>query len=188
MSGMRKAGVWTLGVAAILWVVIVLAIVMTPADAGANIGAGMLFLLAVPCTVAGVVLVAAGGSRPSPQPWVAPPGSTYPSGTLLAAPVAPVAPPTAGNAPAGWGLALAIAGFLVSWVGFGLSEAAFFTGVAVSVALGLAGAGLGWLGLRWVRTGRAGNRGLALSAVIVGLTSIVLDVPLVIEGIVLVPH
>jgi hypothetical protein len=186
MNGTRKAGLWTLGAAAVLWVVVVLAVVLTPVDEGANIGAGMLFMLAVPCTVIGSVLVSNGGARPQPQPWVAPPPPPYPGGTLLAAPVtSPPAPPAAPNTPAGWGLGLAITGFVVGWMPFGLSEAAFFTGIAVSVALCLAGAALGWLGLRRVRSGRAGNRGLALAAVIVGLTSAGLNSLLVVEGIVL---
>src|SRR5688500_8205666 len=114
MSGMRKAGFWVLGVAAVLWVVVVVATVTTSVDEGANIGAGMLFLLALPCTVTGVVLIGA-GSRPSPQPWGAPPGSPHPGGTLLAAPIAPVVPSASGSDPAGWGLALGIAGILAGW-------------------------------------------------------------------------
>jgi hypothetical protein len=187
MTGMRKAGLWILGVAAALWLVLTIAVAMTPADEGANIGAGMLFMLAVPCTVTGVVLIAAGRSRPAPQQWAAPAGSPYPGGTLLAAPVAPpVFAPAYGNAPSGWGLALGIAGFLLSWMApIGISEAAYFLGVAVSVAISLAGAALGFVGLRHVRSGRATSRGLALAAAIVGLTSAGLNSLLVVEGVVL---
>jgi hypothetical protein len=186
MTGTRKAGLWTLGVAAVLWLVVVVATVTTPAEAGVNIGAAMLFTLAVPSTVAGVVLAIAGGSRPAPHQPVAPPRSAYPGTTLLAPPVAPpMAAPAYGNAPSGWGLALGVAGILSMGGVFGVSDAAVVIGVAVTVALGLAGAGLGWVGLRHVRAGRGGSRGLALAAIIVGITGAALNVFLVIEVVAL---
>jgi hypothetical protein len=169
MSALRTWGVALLAVAGVLWAVVVGAVFLTPVEEGANTGAGMLFLLAVPCTVTGLSLLLAGRHGPSPAPWAAPPGFPQPGGTLLAE---PVAAPAYGNAPAGWGLALAICGFLLVWMPMGGSEAAIYTGVAIGAALSLAGAGLGWQALCRVRAGRATNRGQALAAVIVGLTGV----------------
>lgn len=87
--------------------------------------------------------------------------------------------------PAGWDLGLAIAGFLFGSAPLGGSGAAYVAGVASAVTLGLGGAVLGWLGLRQVRWGRAGHRGVALSAVIVGLAGVGMNVLLVVEGLVL---
>lgn len=46
-------------VAVLTWVAGIVIIADTPPEAGANIGAGLLFMLAIPCTVAGVVLLLA---------------------------------------------------------------------------------------------------------------------------------
>ncbi len=58
MTSGQKAGVVLTVVADALWSVVVIAILATPPDAGANIGAGLLGLLALPLSiVAAVVLI-----------------------------------------------------------------------------------------------------------------------------------
>jgi hypothetical protein len=58
MTSGQKAGVVLTIVADALWLVVVIAILATPPDAGANIGAGVLGLLALPLSiVAAVVLI-----------------------------------------------------------------------------------------------------------------------------------
>ena len=58
MTSRQKAGVVLTIVADALWSVVVFAILATPPDAGANIGAGVLGLLALPLSiVAAVVLI-----------------------------------------------------------------------------------------------------------------------------------
>jgi hypothetical protein len=180
MSSTRKWGVGLLVGSVALWLAVVVAVVLTPVDEGANIGAGMLFMLAVPCTVTGLALFLTGRPGRQQAPWgPAPAQYPHPGGTLLAA---PVAPPFVGNGPAGWGLGLAITGFVLSWTPIG-SETAYFVIVLVAAALGLAGAGLGGVGLRRVGEGRAGRRELALAAVIVGLAGAGLQVFVVLEAV-----
>jgi hypothetical protein len=53
----RRWGIGLTAVAVLLWLVIVAAVVTAAPEDGANIGAGLLFLLAIPCTVAGATLL-----------------------------------------------------------------------------------------------------------------------------------
>ena len=84
------------------------------------------------------------------------------------------APPSERNVPAGWGLALAVTGFLLLWIPFGVAGGVSLAGARAAVAISLLGALLGRIGLGRFRSGRARSRGVALSAVVVGLAGPVL--------------
>jgi membrane protease YdiL (CAAX protease family) len=66
MTSGQKAGVVLTIVADALWLVVVVAILATPPDAGANIGAGVLGLLALPLSIvaAAVLITAAHSTAP----------------------------------------------------------------------------------------------------------------------------
>lgn len=57
MTSSPRLGVALGGISIALWVVFFVAVVATPAEAGANIGAGLLGLLAVPSSIASAALL-----------------------------------------------------------------------------------------------------------------------------------
>ncbi|HZH20019.1 MAG TPA: hypothetical protein VEZ18_07465 [Geodermatophilus sp.] len=67
MTSGQKAGVVLTIVADALWLVVVIAILATPPDAGANIGAGLLGLLALPLSIvaAAVLITTADSTAPA---------------------------------------------------------------------------------------------------------------------------
>ena len=66
MTSDQKAGVVLTIVADALWLIVVIAILATPPDAGANIGAGVLGLLALPLSIvaAAVLITTADSTAP----------------------------------------------------------------------------------------------------------------------------
>jgi hypothetical protein len=66
MTSGQKAGVVLTIVADALWLVVVIAILATPPDVGANIGAGLLGLLALPLSIvaAAVLITTANSTAP----------------------------------------------------------------------------------------------------------------------------
>ncbi|RBY90086.1 hypothetical protein DQ244_11440 [Blastococcus sp. TBT05-19] len=57
MDGKRRTGLALAAAAAVLWLVFVVMVLATPAGQGATIGAGLIGLLAVPLSVASLVLL-----------------------------------------------------------------------------------------------------------------------------------
>lgn len=152
-----------------LWMVIVVAVVTTAPEDGANIGAGLLFLLAVPCTITGATLLIT--SRRGGQLPMA--GRSDPASS----PASEMAMPATGrgaqtNGIASWALVLGIIGVILVFTPIGASEVAYWTGVAVAVVVCSLAVALGWLGLRRARTRGGVDRGLALAGTIVGATGL----------------
>ena len=67
MTSGQKAGVVLTVVADALWLVVVIAILATPSDAGANIGAGVLGLLALPLSIAAAVVLITTADSTAPR-------------------------------------------------------------------------------------------------------------------------
>lgn len=82
---------------------------------------------------------------------------------------ADAAPEVRRNVPAGFGLVLAVLGFLALWIPFGVAGGVSPAGVLGAAAASLLGALFGRIGLRRVREGRARGRGVARTAVVVGV-------------------
>lgn len=178
MGTSRRWGIGLTVVAALLWVVIVVAVITTRPEDGANIGAGMLFFLAVPCTITGVALLAADRrAGQEPAPGIPAPGSS--SGGAAAR--QPTGSDTQNNPVASWALALGIVGVVLSLAPIGATEAAYWIGLAVAFVVCLVATLLGWLGLRRARARGGVNRSLALAGTIVGTTGLGLNLFLIPE-------
>ncbi len=67
MTSRQKAGVTLGGVALALWSVVAIAVAMTPPDEGANIGAGLVGLLALPLSILAAVLLIRGSDSTPPR-------------------------------------------------------------------------------------------------------------------------
>lgn len=67
MRSIQKPGVALGGVALTLWSVLALAVALTPRDAGANIGAGITGLLALPLSVVAAALLIRGSDSIPPR-------------------------------------------------------------------------------------------------------------------------
>ena len=67
MTSRQKAGVVLGGVALGLWSVVAIAVAVTPPDEGANIGAGLIGLLALPISIFAAVLLISGSQSTSPR-------------------------------------------------------------------------------------------------------------------------
>lgn len=61
MSGLQRGGLICAGAAAVLWIVVVILFLATPRGAGANIGAGLIALLASAVSVVGALLLVRAG-------------------------------------------------------------------------------------------------------------------------------
>lgn len=165
----RRGGVGLTAMAVLLWLVIVVAVVTAAPEDGVNIGAGFLFFLAVPCTVAGATLLITtrqGGQLPmsvQPDPALS---------TGSAMPMPATSSRAQSNRPARWALAFGIAGVVLVFTPIDATEVAYWTGVAVAVAVCLVAVVLGWLGLRRARAGGGVNREIALAGVVIGATGL----------------
>jgi hypothetical protein len=73
MTSGQKAGVVLTIVADALWLVVVMAILATPPDVGANIGAGLLGLLALPLSIVAAAVLITTATRPHLVRRVPPP-------------------------------------------------------------------------------------------------------------------
>ncbi|WNV77164.1 hypothetical protein [Geodermatophilus sp. DSM 44513] len=169
MDTARRWGIGLTAVAVLLWLVFVIAVVTTAPEDGANIGAGLLFLLAIPCTVAGATLLITtrrGGHLPvsgQQDPALSPAGA-------MAVPATSAG--TWSNQAALWALVVGIVGVVLVLTPIGATEVAYWTGVAAAVVICLVAVVLGWLGLRRARA-RGGVRWhLALAGVVLGATGL----------------
>ena len=152
--------------AGLLWAAIVLAVVTTAPEDGANIGAGLLFLIAVPCTVTAVALRLVSRRR---QPSAVGPHPSPAGGALATQSVVT----TVGSNPiASWALAVGIIGLALAFTPIAGTEAAYVAGVAVSSVLCLGAVVLGWLGRRRAAARHGANSGLALAGIIVGASGL----------------
>lgn len=169
VSTSRRWGIGLTAAAGALWVLIVVAAVTASPEDGANIGAGMLFLLATPCTVTGVTLLLT--SRRAGQPPMAvrsDPASSPPSAVATQA----TGRGAQTNGIASWALVLGIVGVVLNFAPIGATEVAYWFGVAVAVAICSLAVALGCLGLRRAQARGGVNRSLALAGVIVGATGL----------------
>jgi hypothetical protein len=151
---MRRWAVGLLLGAGALWVVIVIAVLTTRPEDGANIGAGLLFMLALPATVTGVVLLAVAARQGTPK---------------LAAPPGLIGVARPGTAQAGWSLALGILGILMGMLGVGPT-------VITSVAINVVGVGVSVSAValaRAVRSREATPAGVALGGLVTGIIGLV---------------
>lgn len=158
MTAMRRWGVALVLGGIALSALFVVGIVTTRPEDGVNIGAGFLFMLAVPATVTGVVLLVVAGRRRAAMALGGPTSS------------GPVARP--GSTRAGWSLALGILGILVAFFPFAatitISAAVIVTDTAASVAAIVLG--------RAVRREPTGATGVALAGLITGIIGLVFAV------------
>jgi hypothetical protein len=157
VSTTRRWGVALTAVAVAMWAVIVAAIVTTAPDEGANFGAGMVFLLAVPCTVTGLGLIA-GSRRPLPPP-------------VGARPYRAAAPEVPGNSAVAWSLVVGVAGLLLGFVPLTDSELPYAVQAVATLLAGLVAVVLGGLALRRARR-RGASTLLALTGTIVGAATL----------------
>ncbi len=67
MTSRHKAGVALGGVALVLWSVVATAVAVTPREEGANIGAGLIGLLAFPLSIFAAVLLINGSDSAPPR-------------------------------------------------------------------------------------------------------------------------
>jgi hypothetical protein len=156
MSTMRRWAVGLLLGAIALWVLVVVAVVTTRPEDGANIGAGFLLLLAVPVTVTGVVLLLVAARRGMPET----PGVAAPDLTGVARP---------GSAQAAWSLALGILGILVGIFGVGPTA----TGSVAITLVGVAVSGTAVLLASAVRHRAATPPRVALGGLVTGIIGLV---------------
>jgi hypothetical protein len=155
VSTTRRWGVALTAAAVAMWAVIVAAILSTTPDEGASTGAGLVFLLAVPCTVTGLALIA-GSRRPLPPP-----------SRIRPAPSPEVSVKTATS----WSLGLGIVGLLLGYVPFTGAEPTVAVQAAATLLAGGAAVVLGGLALRGARRHGA-STGLALAGTIVGAATL----------------
>jgi hypothetical protein len=67
MTSRQKAGVALGGVALALWAVVAIAVAVTPREEGANIGAGLIGLLALPLSIFAASLLISGSDSTPPR-------------------------------------------------------------------------------------------------------------------------
>ena len=67
MTSPQKTGVVLGGVALVCWSIVAVAVALTPRDEGANIGAGLFGLLALPLSVVAAVLLIRGSASTPPR-------------------------------------------------------------------------------------------------------------------------
>jgi hypothetical protein len=155
VSTTRRWGVALTAVAVAMWAAVVAAIVTATPDGDANVGGGLVFLLAVPCTVTGLGLIA--GSR-SPL-------------TPASKPVDAAAVEASGRRLAAGSLVLAVAGLVGGYLPLTESEPALAAQAAGTLLAGLAAVVVGGLALRRVRR-RGKSRTLALTGTIAGAVAL----------------
>ena len=171
-----RLGVGLTAMAVLLWGVVVVALVTARPEDGANIGAGLLFILAVPCTVTGVALLIANrpaGQRSAPEPPPPDMSSSSPAETSGS--------DMQNNSVASWALRFAIFGVALALAPLGTSEPIYFVRLGVALLVCLGATLLGWLGLHRARARGGAGRSRALAGTIVGGTGLGLNLPLIPE-------
>lgn len=159
------------------WLSIVVAVATANPTDGANIGAGMLFLLAVPCTVAGAVLLTVDWrTRPRASREVSRSGVASDAAHTYGM-------PSRKNPVASWALGAGIVGCTIFAVPLGFSDRTYLIGLGFAVVLCVTALLLGWLGMRQSRTQDGAGWGPALWATILGLIGLCLNVPLLLEQV-----
>jgi hypothetical protein len=157
VSPTRRWGVALTAAAVALWgATVATIVVMAPQGGGTNLGGVLLFLLALPCTLAGPALIAGSRSRPAHAADARP----------AHAPIAPTI-----NLAAAWALGLGIVALLLGFVPLAGDEIVTMAQLAGTLLLALVALVLGAVGLRRARRGN-GQGSLVLGAIIVAAAAL----------------